>query len=192
MATASSPPSHRPRPASHLLPSQCYQLSCDLASGGCNAAQTAAITAYALDIQNNITAVQAGFGSRDGYFITSCWQHEEVWERAGSARRPEPPAPPPPPSAVVPRPRLVRDRNRRSVRKFDVHQLLGRRRIPGRGAPCGRAVAERCQLRATGLHARGVLGVRGDYNGSAPAAPGGALNLRGGVTGSEEDRHPSK
>lgn len=57
----------------------CYQLSCDLANGGCTAEEAAAIATYALDIQNNITAVQATFGDRDGYFITSCWQHEEVW-----------------------------------------------------------------------------------------------------------------
>jgi hypothetical protein len=65
-----------------LLPltsrAQCYELSCDLATGGCTPAEEAAITAYALDIQNNVTEVQATFGTRDGHFITSCWQHEEV------------------------------------------------------------------------------------------------------------------
>lgn len=45
----------------------------------CNATVRAAIDAYASDLRSNVTGAisAAGYDQRDGYFITSCYQHEE-------------------------------------------------------------------------------------------------------------------
>lgn len=56
-----------------------YGMTCNLAAGSCSAAEVDAIQAYHLDLQTNITSSIAsnGFTARDGYFLTSCYQHEE-------------------------------------------------------------------------------------------------------------------
>ena len=62
------------------------RLGCDLPNNNCNAQQTAAAQAYHLDILANVTMAQAPYGSRDGYFLTSCYQHEEscrAWDWYG-------------------------------------------------------------------------------------------------------------
>ena len=55
----------------------CFNLNCNLVSGGCSPAQTAAIQEFHLEMMGNITAAQAQYGDRDGHFLTSCFQHEE-------------------------------------------------------------------------------------------------------------------
>ena len=55
----------------------CYGLSCDLPAGKCSAEQHAAIDAYALEIRDEVLTAVAHFGDRDGFFLSSCFQHEE-------------------------------------------------------------------------------------------------------------------
>ena len=54
----------------------CFSAECNPFTT-CNASQTADILAYAAELQATITASAALFGERDGYFLTSCYQHEE-------------------------------------------------------------------------------------------------------------------
>jgi len=54
----------------------CFSAECNLYNN-CDAAQTAQILAYGADIVSNVTAAVALHGDRDGYFLTSCYQHEE-------------------------------------------------------------------------------------------------------------------
>ena len=53
--------------------------SCNLAvQGNCNPTQVAQIATYSSVLRNNVTSAVAATGARDGYFVTSCWQHEET------------------------------------------------------------------------------------------------------------------
>lgn len=54
----------------------CFGFTCNPYST-CSPTQLAAMTAYHWDLQTNITAGQFLYKSRDGYFLTSCFQHEE-------------------------------------------------------------------------------------------------------------------
>lgn len=54
----------------------CYSMGCNLYTT-CNASEVAAIDQYHTDLLTNITAVVQPFAQRDGYFLTSCYQHEE-------------------------------------------------------------------------------------------------------------------
>lgn len=51
-------------------------LGCVPPLGNCNATQTAALYSYATALHGNISAAVAAFGSRDGYFLHGCYQHE--------------------------------------------------------------------------------------------------------------------
>lgn len=54
----------------------CFSATCNPYTD-CNATQLAQILAYGADIAANVTAAVALHGDRDGYFLTSCYQHEE-------------------------------------------------------------------------------------------------------------------
>jgi Pectinacetylesterase len=56
--------------------STCFEAECNPYKD-CNASQTAAILEYAAELSTSITSAAAAFGDRDGYFVTSCYQHEE-------------------------------------------------------------------------------------------------------------------
>ena len=54
----------------------CFSATCNPYTD-CNATQLAQILAYGADIVSNVTASVALHGDRDGFFLTSCYQHEE-------------------------------------------------------------------------------------------------------------------
>jgi len=56
-----------------------FQLPCDYAQpGGCSAEEQDAFTRYAETLRSTVAqTVQQWFSQRDGYFLTSCYQHEE-------------------------------------------------------------------------------------------------------------------
>lgn len=54
------------------------RLPCNFAAGACNATWRAYSDAYAEAMYGNLTAIAARYGDRDGWFFTSCGQHEET------------------------------------------------------------------------------------------------------------------
>lgn len=52
------------------------QLGCEPAEGNCNASQLQMAQAYRVQLQDAIQSYGSIWGSRDGYFLTACNQHE--------------------------------------------------------------------------------------------------------------------
>jgi len=68
-------PCRRP-PADSAQLAICYNFYCNPFTS-CSTAEVQAMQGYSRDLVSNITAVVAPFATRDGYFLTSCFQHEE-------------------------------------------------------------------------------------------------------------------